>query len=48
MPSTVTLTLAQQLVEEALSLAIAADTQHQQAQADTLLQALLAQLRARG
>ena len=48
MPSTATLALAQQLVEEALNLAIAADTQHQQAQADTLLHALLEQLRARG
>ena len=48
MPNTSTLTLAQQLVEEALNLVAAADTQHQQAQADALLQALLEQLRARG
>jgi hypothetical protein len=47
MPST-TFALAQQLVEEALALVAAADTRHQQAQADALLQALLEQLRAHG
>jgi hypothetical protein len=44
MPST-TFALAQEVVEEALSLVAAADTEHQQERADALLQALLVKLR---